>query len=532
MKIVTAAEMRALDEAASAVYGIPSIVLMENAGLQVFAEIKEMLGEVKGKRVLVFVGRGNNGGDGFVVARHLINAGAEVKIFLLCRSEEIKGDAGVNFQICKQMRAKIYPLQNGERDLQKVNISLLYADLAVDAIYGTGFRGVVTGLAAEVIEILNRSGKPIVAVDLPSGLEADTGRVNGPCIGATRTVTFCLPKLGLLLEPGAEYVGKLRVADITIPQSLVAQQKTNRELLTATWCASQLPRRNPEAHKGDFGHVFIAGGAEGMTGAVTMAGLAALRSGAGLVTLGVPRSLHPLLEAKTLEVMTRPLPETEGSSLSREAAAPLLDLANERSVLALGPGMSRHPAGKELLRAVLPEVKVPVVIDADGLNLLAELLAAEPEFLKKVKAPLILTPHPGEMARLLRVSNAEIQKDRLEKAQQASVAWGCVVVLKGAKTVVASPEGKIYLNPTGNPGMATAGTGDVLTGIIAGFLAQGLNPLTAAAVGVYVHGASGDRAAQVKGKKGLIAGDLIAYLPLVLKEIEEGSFVAACLGRS
>jgi hydroxyethylthiazole kinase-like uncharacterized protein yjeF len=463
VKIASAAEMRRLDELATTDYDIPSIVLMENAGLRVVEAVKHILGNVSGKRILVFAGKGNNGGDGLVVTRHLFNAGAEVKTFLLAPPEEIKGDARINLAIAQKMQAKICPVLV-ERDLQRVDIALLYPDLIVDAIYGTGFKGAAQGVAGRVIEMINRVGKPVVAVDLPSGLEADTGNVHGPCIQATETITFCLPKLGLVLDPGARYTGRLTVADISIPAGLVDRQNIRRELLSASWCAARLTERDAAGHKGSYGHVVVAGGAVGMTGAVAMTGLAALRAGAGLVTVGVPRSLNAALEIKTQEVMTRPLPETDTSSLGLEALEPLLSLTQEATVLAIGPGMSRHPGGALLLQKLLPQLTVPVVIDADGLNLLAEKL----EVLKEVTVPVVLTPHPGEMARLLGANTTKVQSNRLAVAGQAAREWGVCVVLKGSGTVIASPEGDLYLNPTGNPGMATAGAGDVLTGVIAG----------------------------------------------------------------
>ncbi|KKM08641.1 carbohydrate kinase [Clostridiales bacterium PH28_bin88] len=518
MKLVTAEEMRELDQLASSQYGIPGIVLMENAGLRVLDAVLEILeGEVAGKRVLVFAGKGNNGGDGFVVARHLANKRAEVKVFLLGRPEDVRGDARVNLDILEQMGVKIYPLQ-AEKDLQRVDIALLHADVLVDAIYGTGFKGAAMGTIAQVIRQINSAHRPLVAVDLPSGLEANTGKVYGPCVQATRTVTFGLPKLGLYLEPGARYAGDVTVADISLPARLVSGRPLKRELLTPSWCSAQLPRREPSAHKGSFGRVLVVGGSEGMTGAVTLSAQAALRSGAGLVTAAVPRSLHPVLETKTTEVMTSPLPETDARSFSMEAVAPVLELARDATVVALGMGIGRHPATVEWVRRLLPQLKVPVVIDADGLNALAGATGLFPS----LGVPVVITPHPGEMARLLDVAAARVQEDRLKGAEQAAKDWGVTVVLKGAKTVVASPGGETFLNPTGNPGMATGGSGDVLTGVIAGLMAQGLAAPVAAAVGVFVHGAAGDLAARSKGHRGLIAGDILEMLPTIWRDLEVG----------
>ncbi|NPV26098.1 MAG: NAD(P)H-hydrate dehydratase [Firmicutes bacterium] len=515
MKVANSAEMRQLDQLASSQYRIPSLVLMENAGLRVVEVVNQLLGFVAGKKVVVLAGKGNNGGDGFVVARHLINHGADIKVFLLAQPEEISGDARINLDILGQMGARLYPVLS-DKDLNVVKIALVYADLVVDAMYGTGFKGAVTAQQAKLIRLVNQSGKPIVAVDIPSGIEADTGKVHGECIRATRTVTFCLPKIGLLIEPGASYVGELTVADISIPQQLVNAQKIHRYLITRDWCASQLPRRSVEGHKGSYGHVLIIGGAEGMTGAITLASEAALRAGAGLVTAAIPASLNPILEVKLTEVMTKPLPETPLKTISLEALPVIEEFLPRASVVAIGPGMSRHPDLFPLIRTLLPKLQVPLIIDADGLNALAD----DPTVLKDSPVPIVLTPHPGEMARLLKTTVDKVQDNRLAVVEQAAQDWQATVVLKGAKTLVASPRGECFINLTGNPGMATGGTGDVLTGIIAGLIAQGINPTSAAALGVYLHGAAGDLAAQTRGQRGLVAGDLITELPAVLKQFE------------
>ncbi|GAW92520.1 NAD(P)H-hydrate dehydratase [Calderihabitans maritimus] len=516
MKLVTAEEMKRLDQLASSAYHVPSIVLMENAGLRVVEVIsRHFQGKVRGKRIAIFAGKGNNGGDGLVVARHLMNAGAEVQVFMLARTEDLKGDAAANLQILQKMKARIYCITE-ERHLQRVDIVLLYTDLVVDAIFGTGFKGAAMGLPARVIQLINERGKPVVAVDLPSGLEADTGKVLGPCIQARYTVTFALPKLGLILEPGAQYVGELIVADISIPNSLIEGQPLKHNLITEEWCRSLLPRRKPWGHKGDFGHVFVIGGSPGMTGAVVLAGEAALRSGAGLVTVGVPRSLNPVIEEKLTEVMSKPLAETEGKVISVEALPQIEAFLEKVSVVAVGPGMSTDFAPVNMVRQLILRLSVPAVIDADGLNA----LAGKVDILKEAKVPLVITPHPGEMARLTGMAVDEVQDNRVHVARKAAEEWGVVVVLKGAKTVVASPSGEIFINPSGNVGMATGGSGDVLTGVISGLIAQGMQVLEAAVVGTFIHGKAGDEAVQEKGRMGLVAGDIIDRLPEVLKGME------------
>lgn len=515
MKLVTAEEIQELDRQASEAYGIPSIVLMENAGLRIFDEARRILENLPGKRVLIFAGKGNNGGDGFVVARHLLNAGAEVKVFLLAGFEDIQGDARTNLTTLQKIGCRIFPLLD-EKELQRVDISLLYADLVVDSIFGTGFKGAVRGISAQVIERINNAGKVVIAADLPSGLEANTGRVYGPCIKATTTVTLGLPKIGLYLEPGAGFCGDIRLGDISFPREFY-QKNIQRRIITRSWCAERLFRRQRDTHKGDYGKVFVLGGSGGMTGAVLMAAHGALRAGAGLVYLGVPRSLQTIVEMKTTEVITYAFSETEQKTLSVEALEAVLELVSSCSVLALGPGMGRHPDTTNFLQRLLTNLEIPVIIDADGLNALAEVM----DILEEVRCPLVLTPHPGEMARLTGKGRHFIQKDRLRVVENAAALWKCVVVLKGAKTLVATPEGEVYLNITGNPGMATGGSGDVLTGVIAAFIGQGLSPVEAAVLGTYVHGTAGDLGSKIKGERGLTAGDIIDFLPKVLKDLEE-----------
>lgn len=526
MQLVTAEEMRRLDQTASSDFHIPSIVLMENAGRQLAEAVKRYLGpELAGRHVVVVCGKGNNGGDGLVCARHLLNWGAEVKVFLLTRGQDLRGDAATNWAALTSMEAKIYEI-TAERELQKMQIALMRAEVVLDAIYGTGFRGQAAGLVGQAITMINQSARPIIAADLPSGLEADTGRVYGPCIRAQETVTFALPKLGLYLEPGASLAGRITVADISIPASLLRREDAGRQLLTREWCQRRVSPRQAGGHKGTYGHVLVVGGSEGMTGAVVMAGEAALRAGAGMVTAAVPAPLHPILELKTTEVLTRPLPETPSRGISEQALENILSLGAKMSVLAIGPGMGRDPSSQALVRGLVRRAQLPLVIDADGLNA----LVGHTDILHQAQAPLVLTPHPGEMARLWGTTTDKIQSNRLEIAENAARAWNAIVVLKGAKTIVAVPEGPTYINPTGNPGMGTAGSGDVLTGAIAAFIAQGLAPREAACLGVFVHGAAGDLMAARLGQRGLIAGDLVMGVAEILKQLEGETVATTSLG--
>lgn len=518
MRVVTAVQMRELDRQAIADYGIPGLILMENAGLQVVKVIGEMLGSVRAKKISIFAGKGNNGGDGLVVARHLFNRGAVVKVCLLADPEEITGDARVNLDIWRKMGQEVQIIKETEDGSpERLGSVVENSELIVDAIFGTGFQGVPREPAATVIAAINASGKPVVAVDIPSGLEADSGLARGACIRATRTVTFGLPKLGLVQEPGASYAGKLVVADISLPAFLLTAEHLKRHLLSREMVAGWLPPRRPAAHKGDCGRVLVVAGSKGMTGAACLAAEGAARAGAGLVTLAVPEGLQKLVAAKLTEVMTVGLPATPQQTLKSEAGAEVLSLAERMDVLALGPGLTTHPETMAFVRELLPSLNVPCVLDADGLNC----LAGQADLFRAVTVPLVITPHPGELARLTGQTVAAIQENRVGIAEQMAKDWGVVVLLKGAATVIASPEGTVYINSTGNPGMATGGSGDVLTGVIAGLLAQGLDAFSGAAAGAFLHGRAGDLAAKQKGIRGLLARDVLVCIPEALKEVEK-----------
>lgn len=513
MRLVTAAEMRELDRKAIEEYGIPGVVLMENAGRHVVEMAAKVLGKVKDKTAVIIAGKGNNGGDGFVVARHLKNMGAEVKVYLLAGVGEIKGDARINLDIWLKMGGTVSnPLEEGMDLLTK---DLARADVIIDALYGTGFKGAIRPNVIPVVEAVNSAPAPVIAVDIPSGLEADTGKVSGSCIRASHTVTFALPKIGLVTGYGPEFTGRLHVVDISIPQDILRGGQT--ELITERKVKKIMPRRPAAAHKGDFGRVLVVGGSVGMSGAVCLAALACARSGAGLVTAAVPEGIHTVAEIKLTEVMTRPLPQTRGGFLSAEAAGIIKELLEGMNVLALGPGLGTDGETVALVAKILKSVKIPCVIDADGINAIAR----SGFRLREMQGSAIITPHPGEMARLMGCSVAEVQADRLGNARRVAGETGAVVVLKGAGTVVVSPGGKAYINSTGNPGMASGGTGDVLTGIIAGFLAQGLSPEDAAVAGVYLHGLAGDQVAGERGAAGILAGDMVEALPGLIRFIKD-----------
>lgn len=511
MKVVTALEMRHIDEETIRNIGIPGIVLMENAGLSVVNVIEKYFRKSGTSKVSIFVGKGNNGGDGLVIARHLKNKGYDVKIYLLSSSDKFQGDALINLQIVQNMGLNIETILS-EIDLEYHKAEVANSDLIIDAIFGTGLAGPIKGVSAKVVNFLNNTGLPIIAVDLPSGLDADTGKVEGECIKADVTVTMGLPKRGLLLYPGANFVGKIEIADIGIPSTVIELQDIKVNLLS-TDNVGRLPKRPSDSHKGNFGRVLVLGGSIGLTGASAMASESALRSGAGLVTLGIPKSLNPIMEVKLTEVMTLPLPETEEQTFSKKSYDNIMKIVNNFDVVVIGPGMSRNPETSSLIRELCKSINKPKVIDADGLNAISD----DKSILKYIDNNTIFTPHPGEMARLIGGTISDVQSDRINVAQKFAINNNVILVLKGVPTVIAEPSGEVYLNITGNPGLASGGTGDVLTGIIAGFIAQGLALKSAAILGVYIHGFAGDLAKKELGEAGMVAGDVIRYIPKAIK---------------
>ncbi len=520
--LVTAEEMRNFDAVAINEYGIPGVVLMENAGRTTFQIVREYLGgDVRGRTAAVVAGPGNNGGDGYVIARYLINHGAEVHTFLLSPREKIKGDALINLQVLETMTDRIIHIED-EDSLEEATGVWRESDVVVDAVLGTGLISEVRSPYREAILEINACPGFRVAVDLPSGLNADTGRVLGVAVQADLTVTYGFQKLGTALYPGIEYCGEVEVVDISLPLPAIEKSPPSASLYAEPDFTEYVRlRSDPEGHKGRFGHVLIVGGSSGKTGAPAMAAMAASRVGAGLVTVGVPASLNPILEAKLTEEMTEPLPEPIHGYLGEEAAERVLSLAQGMSCIALGPGISTRAGIGELIARVLAGYEGWVVIDADGLNCLVPNLAA----LRQAKARVVLTPHPGEMGRLTGTSSGEVQRDRLTVARTLAVDYGVWIVLKGARTLTASPEGHIFVNTTGNPWMASGGQGDALSGILAGLLGQGIPPDVALPFGVYLHGLAADRIVERDGQRPVLATDVINELPGLLGRMgkeEEG----------
>jgi NAD(P)H-hydrate epimerase len=514
IRVVTAREMQDLDRRTVAEFGMPSLLLMENAGAQTARAVLEAYPRLPAGQAVILCGRGNNGGDGFVVARHLLNGGVRVRTLLLARREDVKGDARVNLDILERMGAAPREI-TGAGEFPAVREGLAVADVVVDALLGTGSQGPARGLVAETIGLVNEAGRPVVAIDLPSGLAADEPEPPGPAVRAHLTVTLGLPKPCLLLYPAASWAGRLLVVEIGMPAPLVRPRSRPLALLEDADVAEALPPRDPAAHKGSFGHALIIAGSAGKTGAAALAAEAAQRAGAGLVTLAVPRSLNPILEVKLTEVMTEPVAETAAQSIGREATEGLLALAQGKSVVAIGPGLGSHPDTRALVRDLVASLRTPIVLDADGINA----FAGAADLLSRAAGPLILTPHPGELSRLLGHDRDDLLRRRLALVPETAKRLRATLVLKMARTLVASPQGEVRIIPTGNPGMATGGTGDVLTGLIAGLLAQGADPVLAASAGAYLHGLAGDLAAARLGQEAMLAGDLLGQVPEAIRRI-------------
>ncbi|MGH7307518.1 MAG: NAD(P)H-hydrate dehydratase [Candidatus Rokuibacteriota bacterium] len=514
LPVFTAEEMRRLDRRAISELGLSGAVLMENAGRAAGRSIlaaAPALGLGRGGRVAVVCGKGGNGGDGFVVARWLKSRGIRPAVWLTCSPGEIAGDAALKLTALRRSGLRANPLRN-EAGLVD---DLRSADLVIDALLGTGARGTPEGPLARAIEAINAAGRPVVALDVPSGLPADGGPPPGPAIRAALTVTFAGLKRGLVTGPGLDFTGRVEVVDIGIPAADVRRGVTTF-LIEADDVAGHLPPRSRTAHKGTLGHLLIVAGSLGKTGAAALAAGGALRSGVGLVTVGTGASQQPVLAGLLVEAMTAALPETAAGSVALKAADAIADLAASRDAMAIGPGVGLDADTQALAREVVRTLDRPLVVDADALTALAGHL----DLLDVAPAARCLTPHPGELARLLGTTAVEVERDRVGVARRLATEHRVHVVLKGGGTVIATPTGEVYISPSGNPGMATGGTGDVLTGMVGAFLARGLPPTAALQTAVYLHGRAGDLAAARLGQEGLIASDVIAALPEAILELQ------------
>ena len=516
MYLVTAKEMQQMDKETIRRVGIPGRILMENAGAGAFRFMGRVFPDLAGQSVGVVAGRGNNGGDGFVMARYLSEQCVSVKVYLLCEKDRLQGDAKANFDLLTPLGIPVVELPDVQV-FKKHKAAMRRHDTWVDSIFGTGLNSDVKGHYKAVITFLNALKKPVFSVDIPSGLNADNGQVCGVCIKAHATATFAFPKIGHVIYPGATYAGKLDIIDIGIP-GLVADKICPRQfILDESMLKDVLQERDPNTHKGKTGHLLTIAGSPGKSGAAVMTATSAMRAGAGLVTLGVPKSLNLVLESQVTEVMTYALPETTDHMLDTVGVDALQELLMGKSCLAVGPGIGTREETRQLLLQLLDEIAIPVVIDADGLNMLSE----TPEILRSFNIPVILTPHPGEMGRLCGVSAAVVQEDRMGLARHLATSYDVHVVLKGARTVMAHPDGRVYVNLTGNSGMASGGMGDVLTGIIAGFVTQGYAPEDAIHLGVFLHGAAADHLSVHKGAFGYLATEVMDQLPHEIQKLAQ-----------
>lgn len=515
LSILDAQEMKELDELATRRYGMPSLLLMEEAGRSVIEELELRFGSVGGKTLLVLAGKGNNGGDGFVAARHAVHRGASVALFLTSSESDLKGDAKTNYDLLRASGSERVQLL---RSLSAMARHRGGYDFIVDAIFGTSFHGAVGGKLKPLIEWINRvKGSKIISIDIPSGIEATTGECRSVAVRADLTVTMALPKIGLYTGRGPEYSGAVAIADIHMPELLGRGVASQRFLVEETDVARGLPNRPVNAHKHSVGKIFVLAGSKGFSGAALLCSQAAMKSGAGAVVLGIPASVFPAVARRTLEVMPFELPSTNEGAVAF-SAADRVEVKNKWSdVTLIGPGLSQDPETKALVDRIVISSRATLVIDADGLNSLAGSL----HLLKRRKCDdIILTPHLGEFSRLVALRPSEIEGNKIEIARAFARQHRVVLVLKGAPTIVATPSGEVFVNSTGNAGMATAGSGDVLGGIIASLAGQGNSAVEAAVNGVFVHGRAGDMARDEIGEMGMLASDILTRVPLVLKQLQ------------
>ncbi len=516
MRLCTATEIMAADAYAIQQLGIPGVVLMENAGRACCAHFARHFGSQKGAAVLVVAGKGNNGGDGYVMARVLAGQGWHVTTLVLAEEGSIGGDAGEMLKILRNLNLPV--TFTTDPATLNAHFSTAAPDIIVDAIFGTGLKSDVQGLQGAAIELINSSGAAVFSVDIPSGIDGSTGRLCGLAVQADLTVTFDHAKIGHGCQPGAAYRGQLDVVDIGIPRSGRPEFDSHVELVDHAVAAALLPDRSATGHKGTFGHLLVVAGSTGQTGAAVLAGDSAVRSGCGLVTVGVPAAVHDIIETKLTEPMSVPLADYDGL-LSSDALGALTLLLYDRDALAFGPGLGQSETLIDMVAELILSLECPAVIDADGLNLLSHNLGV---LRRRHDVPLVLTPHPGEMARLTGLTVAEIEANRFDTARQFARKYGVVVLLKGSRTVIAAPDGRVNINGSGNTGLASGGSGDVLTGLVGGLLAQGLDGFAAATLAAWLHGRAAERVADLQGCAGMAASDLLLHLPAAREELVKG----------
>jgi NAD(P)H-hydrate epimerase len=515
MRVLNAAQMREADARTIQEIGIPSIVLMENAGRQVVAALEASYSDLPTRHVAVLCGRGNNGGDGFVVARTLHQHGVGVSVFVLASIADVRGDARMNLEILGRLGLTTVEIAN-EQAWELHFSEIVKCNLIIDAVFGTGLKTPLSGMLETIVADLNGCGIPVVSVDLPSGISADTPELIGDCIHAAMTVTLGAPKLPLVLPPAESCAGNVVIADVGIPTEVLESVEGPRlELLTREDMRELVPPRELASHKGDYGHVLVIAGSFGKTGAAHLTALGALRSGAGLVTVATPKSCLPIVAAMAPEYMTAPLEEDDRGCIAETSIEQVLAL--EHDVIAIGPGLGTSDSVAAFVRALLERGSSPLVLDADALNVLAR----DPSALtgRDGSRGIIITPHPGEMARLVGRSTEEVQANRIDIARNLATSRHLYVILKGHRTLIATPDAKVLINPTGNPGMASGGSGDLLTGMIAAWLGQLLDTEAACKLAVFLHGLAGDLAEADEGELAMTATDIAGHLGDAIMEL-------------
>ena len=517
LTIVSAREMRWCDDATINEHGVPSLMLMENAGRGVAETAVLEYGPPEGKRILIFCGKGNNGGDGFVAARHLLNAGANLTVVILSSARTLQGDARSNYEILARLKQSVA----GTLSIKPFSRSLLKTlhkqDLIIDAIFGTGFSGAVREPFLSAIRWINKHRIPVLSVDTPSGVDGTSGVVVNTAVKASCTVTFGLVKTGLLCNQGQDHVGTLRMIDIGIPKAVSRSKSLKTFQIEQEDVRRVLPRRSSIANKYSVGKLFILAGAKGYTGAAYLCAMAALRAGAGAVILGIPEAVYTIVARRLAEVIVKPLRSTKEGTIALSALGEIEEKLRWADVAVLGPGLSTNAETQEVIAAVLRKHPGKMLVDADALRCVADIGLAK---LSELKGKFILTPHTGEYSRIIGVPAKEIEANKIEMARTGSLKGMATIVLKGGPTATGIPDGSVYLNSSGNPGMATVGSGDVLAGIIAALWAQGVPQNAAAYAGVFLHGLAGDIARDVFGERSIIAQDLIDQLPAAMKKVE------------
>ena len=526
MYVLTAKEMRRMDEMTIETFGLPGRVLMENAGRGATRVILESFPDIYAGDVAVVAGSGNNGGDGFVIARYLVQAGVNVTVYLLAERKKVRGEALANLELLSALDVEVVELPD-ENAFVRHKADMGRNNLWVDALLGTGLADMVKGYFQSVIGYINNHPSPVFAVDIPSGLSSETGTPCGAAIRADVTATFAFAKIGHILMPGAGFTGRLHIIDIGIPPFVVEHVGPRQHLSRMTEIRTSMKSRALQAHKGTTGHLAVAAGSPGKTGAAAMTAMSAMRCGAGLVTMAVPKSINTAVESLACEAMSAPMDDNGEGILTNAMLNDILAILEEKRCLAVGPGIGTDGRTRKLVENLVSRSPVPLVIDADGLNC----IAPNPEILKEKKADAVLTPHPGEMARLTGLDTGQVQKDRVGCAREFAQSFQVHVILKGARTVIALPDGRVHVNPTGNPGMASGGMGDVLTGMIAGFIAQGYTTRAALRIAVYLHGAAADVLCRQRAPYGYLATDVMNQIPDTIRAVMDGSYVnpaAAC----